>query len=79
MKRLSELTPGTRARVLRINSNCRSGQRLREMGLINGVRFEVVRFAPLGDPVEIRLHGYHLSLRKNEAESVEVELEAQNC
>jgi Fe2+ transport system protein FeoA len=77
MKRLSDLTPGTRARVLRINPTGSPGQRLLEMGLISGVRFEVVRFAPLGDPIEIKLHGYHLSLRKKEAESVEVELEGK--
>jgi Fe2+ transport system protein FeoA len=44
-----------------------------EMGLIEGSAVEVVRLAPLGDPMELALHGYHLSLRKSEAALVEVE------
>lgn len=48
-------------------------QRLLEMGLTVGATFELVRFAPLGDPLEIKLRGYHLSLRRLEAEGIEVE------
>ena len=48
-------------------------QRLMEMGLIDGSTVEVVRIAPLGDPMELHLHGYNLSLRKSEAALVEVE------
>jgi Fe2+ transport system protein FeoA len=77
MKRLSDLAPGARGRVVRVNPTGGPGQRLLEMGLISGMRFEVIRFAPFGDPVVIKLHGYHLSLRKKEAESVEVEVEGQ--
>ena len=44
--------------------------RLLEMGLIVGTPVELVRFAPLGDPVEIKVRGYHLSLRKHEAEQI---------
>ena len=47
-------------------------QRLLEMGLIAGTVVDVVRLAPLGDPMEIMLHGYHLSLRRSEASMVEV-------
>jgi len=43
------------------------------MGLTVGAAFEVVRFAPMGDPIEIKVRGYHLSLRKNEAAGVLVE------
>jgi ferrous iron transport protein A len=43
---------------------------LLEMGLLPGTRVEVVRYAPLGDPVEIKVRGYNLSLRKHEAEHV---------
>jgi len=49
-------------------------QRLLEMGLFEGTDVEVVRFAPLGDPMEILVQGYHLSLRKSEAALVEVEV-----
>ena len=44
-----------------------------EMGLTPGAEFELVRFAPMGDPLEIRLRGYHLSLRRLEADGIEVE------
>ena len=45
-----------------------------EMGLIAGTEFQLVRFAPLGDPLEVRVRGYHLSLRKEEARHIRVEL-----
>lgn len=44
------------------------------MGLFEGTEVEVVRFAPLGDPMEITLHGYNLSVRKSEAANVDVEV-----
>ncbi len=50
--------------------------RLREMGLLPGTRVTLVRVAPLGDPIEIQVRGYRLSLRKSEAALVEVEPEA---
>jgi Fe2+ transport system protein FeoA len=46
--------------------------RLLEMGLLVGTSVELVRFAPMGDPVEIRIRGYNLSLRKHEADLVMV-------
>lgn len=47
--------------------------RLREMGLLPGTRVTLVRTAPLGDPLEIKVRGYHLTLRKSEAEHIVVE------
>jgi len=47
--------------------------RLMEMGLLVGTPVELVRFAPLGDPVEIKVRGYHLTLRKQEAEQILVQ------
>jgi Fe2+ transport system protein FeoA len=47
-------------------------QRLLEMGLTRGTEVEVVRFAPLGDPMEVRLWGYLLSLRKSDARQIEL-------
>lgn len=44
--------------------------RLLEMGLLVGTSVELVRFAPLGDPVEIKVRGYHLTVRKHEAEQI---------
>lgn len=50
-------------------------QKLLAMGLIRGTKFEVVRVAPMGDPVEIAVRGYSLSLRKDEAKALKVEEE----
>jgi ferrous iron transport protein A len=47
------------------------------MGLIRGTTVQFVRVAPLGDPIEIRVRGYHLSLRRQEAEAIFVECEAR--
>jgi Fe2+ transport system protein FeoA len=47
-----------------------------EMGLLVGTTVELVRFAPLGDPVEIKVRGYHLTLRKHEAEQILVHAHA---
>lgn len=52
-------------------------QRLQEMGLIRGAPVQFVRVAPLGDPIEIKVRGYHLSLRRQEAEAVIVDAEGQ--
>lgn len=49
--------------------------RLLEMGLLVGTHVEVVRYAPLGDPVEIKVRGYRLTLRRHEAELIRVEPE----
>lgn len=48
-----------------------------EMGLLVGTMVEVVRFAPMGDPVEIKIRGYHLTLRKHEADQIVVNLAGQ--
>ena len=55
------------------NLSARTFVRLREMGLVSGTRVTLVRTAPLGDPIEIKLRGYHLTLRKSEAEHVLVD------
>jgi ferrous iron transport protein A len=68
---LSDLTPGQSARIQRIEGGAR--QRLQEMGLIRGTTVQFVRAAPLGDPIEIRVRGYSLSLRRQEAQAVTVE------
>lgn len=69
---LSELPAGTEAEIRGFSSSCKEVQRLREMGLLPGTKVTLVRWAPLGDPLEIKVRGYHLSLRKHEAEHVEV-------
>lgn len=71
---LSSLTPGATAKVLEIKSSP-SKARLMEMGLLAGTPVELIRYAPLGDPIEIKVRGYHLTLRKHEAEQILVSLE----
>lgn len=70
---LSALAVGQRGRVTGFDLPPEQRQRLLEMGLTAGVEFQVVRFAPLGDPIEVKVRGYYLSLRKNEAAGVRVE------
>ena len=73
---LNNLTPGERATVQRVTtalSHVR--QRLLEMGLVKGTSIELVRYAPMGDPIEIKVGGYRLSLRRLEAEAVIVQRE----
>jgi ferrous iron transport protein A len=53
-----------------ISTDFRLKMRLLELGLLKGTTIELIRFAPLGDPIEIKIRGYRLSIRKLEAESV---------
>ena len=61
---------GRSATVAEIKLPPESRPRLMEMGLLVGTRVELVRFAPLGDPVEIKVRGYNLTLRKHEADQI---------
>jgi Fe2+ transport system protein FeoA len=70
---LDQVAPGRRARVLAVSGEGGVAQRVLEMGLVEGTEVEVVRLAPLGDPLEIRVYGYLLSLRRAEAAAVSVE------
>jgi Fe2+ transport system protein FeoA len=63
---------GTRTKVTGIALPPATHQRLLEMGLTVGTECTVVRYAPLGDPLEIRVRGYHLSLRQSEAAGIQV-------
>ena len=67
---LTALALGARAKVVAIHVPPADKARLMEMGLLVGTQVELVRFAPLGDPVEIRVRGYHLTLRKQDAELI---------
>jgi Fe2+ transport system protein FeoA len=69
---LSDLKAGEKGRIVSFDLSSDLRQRLLEMGLTVGAEFEVVRFAPLGDPLEIKVRGYHLSLRKREANGIRV-------
>ena len=71
---LSKLPAGVNAKVTAINGEGAVSRRLMEMGIIPGVSVRLVKSAPFGDPIEVRILGYSLAIRKNEADSVEVEL-----
>ncbi|HUL53508.1 MAG TPA: FeoA family protein [Opitutaceae bacterium] len=72
--KLSQLPIGARATVREFPHQGPAFLRLREMGLLPGTAVTLVRTAPLGDPLEIQVRGYHLTLRKTEAEHVLVEM-----
>jgi ferrous iron transport protein A len=74
MHSLSELRLGARAEILAIAGEPDLVQRLYEFGFFEGEEIEVLAFAPLGDPIEIRLGNTRLSLRKSEAAGVTVKL-----
>ena len=67
---LTSVALGASAIVAEINLPLASRPRLMEMGLLIGTLVELVRFAPLGDPVEIKVRGYNLTLRRSEAEQI---------
>jgi ferrous iron transport protein A len=71
---LTTLAVGAAATVVEIQLPPLQRPRLMEMGLLVGTVVELVRFAPLGDPVEIKVRGYNLTLRKSEAEQILVSL-----
>ena len=73
MNTLREVPVGGKARVVRIHGEGAVKRRIMDMGITRGVEVSVRKVAPLGDPIEITVRGYELSLRKADAESIEVE------
>ncbi|MEW5763037.1 MAG: FeoA family protein [Bacillota bacterium] len=71
---LNRLRPGSRGKVARVEATGSLRRRIMEMGLVPGAEVVVEGVAPLGDPVEVTVKGYHLTLRKSEAEAVLVEV-----
>jgi ferrous iron transport protein A len=74
IKLLSDLEGGERGRVVRIGVTGSIRRRLMDMGLVTGSDVEMERVAPLGDPIEIKIKGYDLSLRKEVASRIEVDV-----
>jgi Fe2+ transport system protein FeoA len=72
-RRLSDLPVGRRGRVVRVLGEGALTRRIHELGLIPGEEVRVAGVAPFGDPLEVEVQGYSLSLRGKEAESVEIE------
>jgi ferrous iron transport protein A len=70
---LDQLDEGQRATVTAINGDGPVRRRIMDMGITRGVEVEKVKAAPMGDPIEYRVRGYHLSLRRTEAQMIEIE------
>ena len=75
--KLSDLAAGSSAVVRDFPKTGSAFVRLREMGVLTGTRVTLVRTAPMGDPIEIKVRGYNLTLRKSEADHVMVEIPAE--
>ncbi len=73
LRTLDALAPGESGVVVRLAGDAATARRLMELGLVPGTPVEVVRRAPLGDPMELRLRDIHLSLRRSEAVHIHVE------
>ena len=69
---LANLAIGTQARVIAVNGSGAIARRLMEMGVVPGAQVRVIKTAPLGDPIEVRVRGYHLALRRTEAQTITV-------
>lgn len=73
MKNLREVPVGSTATVKKIYGEGAIKRRIMDMGITKGVEVYVRKVAPLGDPIEVKVRGYELSLRKEDAENIEVE------
>ncbi|MGB5811210.1 MAG: FeoA family protein [Polyangiales bacterium] len=69
---LADLLPGSAAKVVSIGCDRPIARRLMEMGLLPGTRIRIVRIAPLGDPIELRVRDYALSIRRSDAARIVV-------
>lgn len=73
MKTLKDVKIGATAKVVKLHGEGAIKRRIMDMGITRGVEIYVRKVAPLGDPIEMRVRGYELSLRKEDAEMIEVE------
>ena len=73
-KPLSELKPKEKGKIVKVGGRGSTHRRILDMGVVSGAPIEVQRIAPLGDPIEIRVKGYNLTLRKEDAANIQVEL-----
>ena len=73
MKTLRDVSIGESATVKRLHGEGATKRRIMDMGITRGTEIKVRKLAPLGDPLELKVRGYELSLRKADAEMIEVE------
>lgn len=72
MKTLKDLSVGQSGTISRVGTSGSLKQRFMDMGITKGTEVQVVKIAPLGDPIEIEIRGYNLSIRKADAEKIEM-------
>lgn len=75
MKKLSEFKKGESGRIAKVGGEGAMRRRLFDMGVTPGADVEMIKKAPLGDPIEVTIRGYQLTLRKAEAACVDVEMD----
>ena len=73
MPTLSDVKIGKTAKVVKLHGEGAVKRRIMDMGITKGVEIKVIKYAPFGDPIELRVRGYELSLRKSDAAMIEVE------
>ena len=71
---LKDLSIGQKGRIKKLNTVGMIKQRFISMGLTKGAEIKVIKVAPLGDPIEIEVRGYNLSVRKDDAKNIEIEV-----
>ena len=73
MNTLRQIRAGSKAKVVKLHGEGAVKRRIMDMGITKGVEVQVCTVAPLGDPIEVTVRGYQLSIRKADAEMIEVE------
>jgi ferrous iron transport protein A len=71
---LKDMKPGQEGMILSLGERGTMRRRIMDMGLTPGISIKVIKVAPLGDPIEVNIRNYELSLRKDEAEQIQIEL-----
>jgi ferrous iron transport protein A len=70
---LGQMNPNEKGKIIQIKGVGSARRRILDMGMVPGAELEVIKRAPLGDPIEFKIKGYNLTLRKNEADRIIVE------
>lgn len=74
VKTMADMKPGEKGRILALHGSGNIKYRLIDMGLVKGTDFEIIKVAPLADPIEIKVRNFELSLRVSEAATIDVEV-----
>ena len=75
IKKLKDMKPGESGLIVTLHGSGNVKHRLIDMGLVNGTKIHVMKFAPLGDPVEIKVKNFELALRNSEAGMIDVDVQ----